>query len=34
MGSLCIEEKFLYIYDGISNNNPNFGHNIEEFWKD
>ena len=32
MQNLYTDRTFLFIYDGIINNNPNPGYNIEEFW--
>lgn len=34
MKSLCVEDKFLFTYNGITNNNSNYGHDIKEFWQD
>lgn len=33
MKSLCDVKKFPFTYKNITNNNPNPGHNTEEFWQ-
>lgn len=32
--SLCINKKFPFTYNGITNNNLNFGHDIKNFFQD
>ena len=32
MKNMCTDRRFLFISDSITKNDPNFSHNIEEFW--
>lgn len=34
MESIYIAKKFLFTYNGITNKNSNFSHNIDNFYQD